>query len=363
MNFISPMFNPFNLPELPTIRLSSKNHYLRRPKRIPLKPIEDLDSILSILCINCQELINAGELEKHSEVCVSVSSSVAELDNMPLIIEAKFKLEKLQTCLESVLNKPSLSSTDKNYILVMIRYILSLQASNDSINIEKRIASIRDLLLSFKGSAAVKLYMDRFLSLACMIQQSICVDSPEKSPGLEVEASRSPDVLFEDLNGVKGQIEHYKNRAKVLEKIVLSTQNIKSPELIRRLDAIHSDIGSNKSFNQSASSVFSQEEAPRFSVIEEKLEMQSEDELKKYFYSLCLSQKIKFTSMKQNPPNLSIHKLYGDVTQQKIPPEAWFNYVVRQFEYPDKKYVQGLPRRNTSTKKIQCFEVIVEEDA
>ncbi|OMJ92242.1 hypothetical protein SteCoe_5011 [Stentor coeruleus] len=348
MNNVSPLFeiNPFYTPPPSTIRFADSNNCLRHPKKLDIKPIEDFESILNILCINCQELINVSKIDYHSKLCIHPSEKVLQLEKDNEIEAVRFKITNLKNVLEEIALKPKLNPCDKNYIIVLIRNSLTVLNTRNLQVLENIIDSLNTILYSFKGSLCIRIYTERFTSLVAQLIGYLIIES-----NLNTQILGKKNIFKDiEIKSLQEQVEYYKSRAEILQKVVVKTQNMKLPEINRKVEAIRSELGSLSPSGSSNSSILFDERpfSPMGSSDEEN---KNQEEMKKYFYSLCLKQKINLSTNKKYKPNLSISKMLQDVIDKNIPPENWQDFVSTQFSNPDRKFVEQKPQRRSLRHK------------
>ena len=315
-------------------------------KEISIIPSDQ--QILNINCMNCQELIPIEKIEDHSKVCTTTPENVKNIESGEYLSQIMFKLQKLENCLNDMSRNPELRPGDKNYIAIFSRLCQKVIKNNSIEDVDSVMQSLSSLLVTFKGSLSIRVYADRLQALAQ--EQKLGFQE------LEIENKK------QELEKIKEQVEKYKTRTQVLQKTLLkTTPPNKIGELNRKLDEITSDIGSlySSASELTANSAIEEEKQD----FEENLTGNSTD-LRKHFYSLCLSLKMK-SSGKASVQNVSIQKLYKEAIETNVPPDVWPQFITNQLKNPLKWAEETRPRRfqpKNSSMKSQYFEVIVEED-
>lgn len=358
MSFVSPLFqiNPFYIPPPPTIRFADTNNCLRHPKKINIKPLEDFESILNILCINCQELVNVTRIDYHSKLCVHPSEKFLQLEKDNEIEAIRFKIMNLKNVLEEITLQPKLSPSDKNYAIILIRHCLTVLNTRNPQVLEQIVDSLNTMLQLYKGSLCTRIYTERFASLVAQLMGCLIIES-----NLNTQVVGNKNIFKDiEIKSLQEQVEYYRSRAEILQKVVAKTQNMNLPELNRKLEAIRSELGSLSPSASSASSILP-DERPFSPMGSSDEEGKDQEEMKKYFYSLCLAQKINVSTAKKHAPNLSISKMLQDVIDKGIPPEDWQSFINTQFSNPDQKFVDQKPQRRSPLKHLKVFEKITEE--
>lgn len=363
--------NPFDLPQPPTSRFNYKNNFLKNPKKIIIEPIEELDSYLSILCINCQNLININLVESHSTSCVSLETLAQEAENGPEFEEMLFKQLKFKKCIEEVVNTENIKFGDKNYAKILMRLNSTILESSTLETIDQILNSLSSLLISFKGSLSIRVYLDRFHSLISQMKLILSSKIEEQETKSPLKFNADLEVPDPDKNSLKAEVEKlkkqtelYKTRAQHFQEVLLKS-GVNVFQFDGPISLIGSELSSEHSVNSKSSSFAgvlcnNEVESPKNV---ENFEIEGIDDLKKYFYTICLTQKIKMTSMKMQTPNLSVSKLYQEVVEADLQPEKWSEFVISQFKKPENRFLEAVGRKNVYAKKKQTFETIVEEDS
>lgn len=347
-NRIQAYFTQSIPPPTRRITQSSQEHprFIREGRRSLLP--EDEQQILTVNCMNCQELISIEKIEDHSKFCTTIPESVITLESGSYLSQIIFKLKRLESCLMDLSKNPELRPGDKNYITIFLRLSRKIIESNSIEQTDSVINSLSSLLVTFKGSLSIRVYADRLQTL--VQEQKLGLQE------MEIEGKK------QELEKIKEEVEKYKNRSSVLTKTLLkTTPGTNAVDLNRKLEEITSDVGT----------IFSGSSEPTvFSGVEdEKIEMEIPasvltDDLQKHFYALCLSIKTR-TVGKVKSQNISIQKLYNEALEHKIPPDSWPDFITNQLKNPA-KWTDDRSRRRFQPKnpamKKEYFEVIVEED-
>ncbi|OMJ77003.1 hypothetical protein SteCoe_23481 [Stentor coeruleus] len=358
MSLISPLFeiNPFTLPQPTTIRFSHTHNCLRHPNRIPMKPFEDFETILNIPCINCQELVNVSRINEHSQLCVYPTSKVLDLESGNEVEEVRFKVINLKKVLEEIAAKPHIKPNDNNCITIMIRHSMTVLNTRNTMALEHILDSLNTMIQVHKGSLATMIYAERLAALVVRLLACLIGNENAKTKVNEKNSVQEKTVI----KSLQEQVEFYKTRTQNLQKVVARTQNISLQSINIKLEAIKSEIDSLSPSVSPGTSILL-DESSLSPGISDNEDQRDDEELKRYFFSLCLSYKIKLSATGRIKPNLSISKLYHDALDKKIKPEDWKKYVNQQFCKPDQKFIEKKPRRRPPGKFMNIFETITEE--
>lgn len=346
-----------SLPETPKdIKTISLDRIIRK-KYQEVK--ESYYPLLSVLCINCQEMIPSELIESHSGKCLVVTQTVQKIESAYSVDEWVFKLQKLKICLEDVIKRPEAKPSDRNTMIIMIRIMDTIIIDHTEEMLNKSTKSLNALAKNFKASLSIRVYFDRLQSL--MTSLLIITQSENRLNAVDIESALI--IKSQEIKELKIKTEYFKAQSDVLENVIFRSSKIRSP-LRKRIDEIDSEVGSRRSSNSRISTLQNdltstlQEEEQLFA--SEKNNLCDED-LQKYFYSICLSLKIKYSAKDKAKSRLSNQKMFKEAMELGIPPEEWYNFISNQFENPDLKFIEGPPRRNTRIKAKQTFECIIEE--
>ncbi|OMJ68290.1 hypothetical protein SteCoe_34299 [Stentor coeruleus] len=348
------------LKSIPETTKGTNTISLNRFTRKKYQDIKDLYSpLLSVLCINCQEMIPGELIETHSGKCVFVTQTVQKIENTHSIDEWIFKIQKLKICLEDVIKKPEAKPCDKNTLIIMIRIIDATLANHSEEMLNNSTRSLNALSNNFKASLSIRVYLDRLQSL--MVSLLIITQSENRLNAVDIETALIEKT--KEINDLKIKTEYFKAQSDALEDAIVYSNRVINP-MGKIIDDIDSEVGSRISSNSRISTLQNEfnsslQEEMRLSNFEKN--NLNEDDLQKYFYSLCLSLKIKYSTKDKIKSRLSNQKLYNEVIKLGIPTEEWYSFISNQFEDPDSKFIEGPPRRNTKIKVKQIFEHIIEE--
>ena len=229
--------------------------------------IED-DQILSITCMNCQELVPIEKINDHSVTCTNVPEIVKSIELGPYISQVIFKLKKLHTCLSDLHKNSDTRPGDKNYLNIFIRLCDKAINENSIDEIKSVMSSLNSLLLTHKGSLYIRILADRFLSLV-----------QEQRLGLQ---EMEVDLKKKELDKIKEEVEKYKNRSNVLENKIVR-KSIPDRKIIKKIDEINSALGSMQS-SVSDFTVTSAVEEDKTDLFSDEMAISSEN-LQKHFYS------------------------------------------------------------------------------
>lgn len=318
---------------------------LPKPPKNRRAPVKPQTTYLSVVCINCQELIPTEEIELHSSVCTTVDQSVKNIEEATLLEEASFKLTKLENCLKGMSKRTEIKPGDKNYIMILLRLAKKLQEQS-KLQTDDVLKSVSSLLVTFKGTLSVRIYADRLEAIAS-----------EQKIALEQKLIEEKKLEVQNLSK---QVEVFRTKAEVLQRSLLKPNN-NLPQL--EIDEIKSSLGSARSTYTDLSSKSSLNASRLSEFNDELIKTDTVQNLQTYFYSLCLSEKLKYSS--KSPAQFACIKLmYQNATQQSIPVENWTEFIAQELRNPHKwiNTSKRRPERKSNFYKPQYFETIIEED-
>jgi hypothetical protein len=294
--------------------------------RLPQYTFKDLEAQY-ILCLNCQEHIKEELIENHSQSCLVVSTRLREMEAEHSLAFTNFKLTKLANLLSLMLKEPSTSSGDRNYIKIFLsiaqRAILITSVEDEAGNREVT-ESLCSTAATFSGAEALLLYSER---LRMLLYEQVKVLRKESMGGEMLEGRTSRSGSQRGLQVVRSEVSSSSQGSSFTSKSSsISLNSIAEPM---------------KAFKQDSSKEFGDDS--------------SEDELKRAFYSKCLSAKVRIP--RRDPASrVSVLKLYKLMVSQQVPEEDWDTFLQIQFSsqtnWPSKslKHKRGLSRSASRDK-------------
>ena len=393
------LFTPFSEEKIKTTRKKSRLSLPSSMRQSKHQQVESYTTILSILCINCQELVSIDKIENHSKFCIRLTNDVCDLEKSTILEELIFKMTKLKKCLDQVSTNPELKPGDKNYILILLRLLTSVLNNPEKEEIDKARSSLSSVSTTFRGGLSILVYIDRLQEL--IRQFSTCINDETlnaKMDSFECSSSYSDNLLKEksakklslDIPSLNfndkviispkssngklitkqlsprdsdKKILHSPSPSRLPNKRYLNVKKTIEIHMNKPIDDIDSGLGS-ESFGTASiiSTLYNANDTPCVSPLLDNSEHYNDESLRKYFYSLCLSLKIKFTN-KNTKKNISTQKLYKVATDRNIPPDQWWEFLNQEFEIQNPEFFQGPIRRKANIKQCQYFETIIEETA
>ena len=297
-----------------------------------------MEELPDILCINCEDMININKLEAHSLICIAPSSQVIKIISSSIFYQIQFRLSKIKSAIESIyfyeLHKyPTII---KSFLELLIKKIIELlqltEPSIDSIDALTEIASeIRGI--SSQLSIKFMIYAER-LKVLCSEKTHFFIEEIRKNEkhGL----TRELLIKRYEINTIRFKSLHFHQKSNNSESRQSSIDNI---------EAINSQNDSRITFRSSMSSALLDDEGSKsiqFNNFEGNETDKSHEnrikvtnDLKKYFYSMCLITKLSFSS--RDPAQyIQIHELYKKIIENDIPIENWEEFIKEEFQNPDR---------------------------
>lgn len=261
---------------------------------------------VDVLCINCQNMIRADLVQRHSQVCLAVLPSVLALEAGSHLRLLDFKIDKLKCALEAVEAGEGLPEKDlalvNRFIHLCVGLLLCQTEPERCFDIEKEIAT---LLRDFVGGLAVRLYGERMKALA-------------QEKGTELRAGETEDVEA-SLERHKAEAEQLKQQVDYYRK---QTSSLQTQFAHHNVEEIDSQVG--RGSHRTSESLSDAEED--LEVPEHQGETKSSEELQRYFYSQCLQ--VKMTLSARDPAQaVPLPSLYHKAQLQKIPVEQWSDFI------------------------------------
>jgi hypothetical protein len=238
----------------------------------------------SVLCINCQVMIPSQQAEDHSRDCFVVSTQVKQVEESSSAEQVRFKLLRMNEFLESQ-STAGLSPSEADYLKNYRRICTELLTPTIPA-VNEVYESLQSLLLNFAGSHAILLYGERLKAL-CTEQLLISHGHP-----VITQLSKLP------------------------------------PRKPLCIDTLNSELGSQADFMSSLPS-------DRASVVSMNFDVCAESDNMRYFYSQCLTVKLKHDSHSL-VQRASIPKLFRYALSINVPIANWPEFIQHELSHPDK---------------------------
>ncbi|OMJ74742.1 hypothetical protein SteCoe_26252 [Stentor coeruleus] len=349
-----------SITSLPNTVKSSKPIFLSRSTL--KKHVIDCDLtelLLSILCINCQEMIPVELIAKHSKACIAVTEEVKIVESTYSVDEWIFKIQKLKNFLENTI-KSHLKPVDKNTIIVLLRVMNQIIIDYSDESLTNATISLNGIMENFRGTFNTRIYIERLFSLLNSLEKVVKNNQDIKND----DAKELIKVKTRPTKDLKIKTDYFKSEKDIVENKFLRNDRSKSP-YGKKIEDIDSDLGSKKSdcsWVSTAQYDFSPlTREDDMSPILKKVYETCDEDMQKYFYSLCLGLKIKYSQKEKGKVRLSNRKMFRQAIDTGIPPEEWYSFINSQINDPDPKLLLGPPRKRTNIKTLQSFESIIEE--
>jgi hypothetical protein len=261
---------------------------------------------VDVLCINCQNMIKADLVQRHSQVCLVVLPSVLALEAGSHLRLLNFKTDKLKCALEAVDAEGALPDSDMALVNRLIHLCVGLLLCQTEpercIDVGKEIET---LLGNFTGGLAVRLYSERLRALA-------------QEKGTELRAGESEDVEASlerhkvEAEQLKQQVEYYRKQ----------TSSLQTQFARNNVEEIDSQVGRGSRHTSESQS----DAEDDFETQERQVQTKSSEELQRYFYSQCLQ--VKMTLSARDPAQaVPLPSLYQKAQLQKVPVDQWPDFI------------------------------------
>jgi hypothetical protein len=279
-----------------------------------------MDSI-DFLCINCQEMVTKENISMHSLICVYPLPNILKLECESIASQIIYKLNKIAFALQSrIADKlPEIDRGIYEFLITQANTLLTVQdPSRDSLEKCKSTAFTLDRYSTTVLSPGLILYCERLKVLA---SQAI------KTLEQELSSQINPlDLKYKEIQEAKENI--YKG-------ITENSHNI--DEISSQISQIwNHKPGSTIFTSPDEFNIKDLEELDKLGKIQEKeQEKKNSEDLKKYFFSICLLKKLSFPS--EDPvQRIQIPDLYKKVLELQVHVNDWKNYITEQFENPER---------------------------
>lgn len=247
-----------------------------------------IEGEVDAVCINCQEYVNIQDMDDHSLMCASV-----EIQPHTLEEETALKVRKLH---RGINRRIKVSHGERLHFLQRMREIAIQITKNDHVPLASFNQELQELALdalSIKGGIACSIFARRLASLVS--EKELLLESVNTEVVVETE---------------KRELIQWQPR----------------PVVSAAISDIRSDMGKNSDTSSSRVSVAIGEDVADMQAVEDEAKYTSEEQLKKYFYSICLKQKLLLP--KHHPRQKAlVSSLYEEAQRQSVPPVQWESFI------------------------------------
>lgn len=296
-----------------------------------------MSEIPDVLCINCEDMISFEKVCAHSVVCVKPTSQVVKMSKSNYHYQIQYKINKLKAAIESLafFNRLALTYEQNTTINIIVssanQLITLIEPASESIDICTEISS-RLRKLSETISPSFQIYSERLRNL-----------SLEKTyyflEYLQVHKDSSIVQSFitkksKELTEMKNRLLDYNKKSQKLQRLLKKCESI---------DEIQSQVESIKTVNSNLTSPLlnnhiDAELGDLDLMIEQQKQLASEksfEDLKKFFYSKCLSVKLSYPS--RHPAQyIQIPELFEKIQKNNTPLEKWEECIKEEFNHPER---------------------------
>ena len=318
---------------------------------IPLDP-----SFLDVLCINCYECIKFDEMDLHSVRCVikleDFKDNAYDEDYNTRIFKLHESLKNKKEEIEN--NKDKSLLNFYNHLIKIVYQILinnnSLEELDSSISeINKMIKNdiqkgnftqnykFYFLLFCQRLSQLVYMKLKDMEKLMLQVNQNSSKDSIDSLDEYNLNNNLDEDdehikymkeqltSIENETNKKKNELQQWKKEAKILENSLRKPQ----VQLNEQLSDIASDINSkNENYDMMTTFTGQMSDFGENDINEEDFDNFTEDDQKKYFLSIGLGIKFKYSEQIQE--NISISQLFDIAKSKGIKPQNYHDFLIKE---------------------------------
>lgn len=289
-----------------------------------------------VLCINCEDMIDCEKAHLHSLICTKPTNQVVKLISSGYHNQIQYKLNRLKAAIEAIAysDRKTLTPDQHETVLFLVK------CSNELINlIDPAIdaidkctdvsSSMRKLTESM--SPWMLIYAERLRNLA--LEKTYYFLDYLRNNRQTDSIHKFIDKKNQELSQVKSKIVNYNKKAVKLQNMLKSYEHI---------DEVKSQVESIKTFSSIVTPAVEDEGKDEMQELDdmivskkEEANMQSLEDLKKYFYSKCLLVKLSFPS--RHPAQfIQIPELYEKIVKSNVPVEKWEECIRDEFSHPER---------------------------
>lgn len=280
-------------------------------------PLRDLTAVqLSVLCINCEEMIDVNYVEQHSRICTRITEEVrkAEHSTDPLI-HVHLRTTKLRLFLQQLADDSR--SGERNYLMIMMRLLQQLSTTPTDDSTQEVLKSLSSLVATFTGADSILLFLERVRSLA--------LEQADALKLLELQHKKS------EIDDLRQQVEIQKQKAQIWQRTLQKARANAPPP---QIDALQSEAASKKSGSVSESLAVEDEAAGQLVPSLRPDQPLDSEELKRAFFSQCLAIKMGLKS-RDKAQVVAIPPLYEKAMREKVPVENWYEFIRNELSSPE----------------------------
>ncbi|CAD8190307.1 unnamed protein product [Paramecium pentaurelia] len=308
-------------------------------------------TMYSVPCINCENLIPINEIDIHTIQCLSVSKSVSTLlKSNKIMDEINFKIQKLRDSVLQLNQKESNLDNIKylNRADEMSEYILMIHNTNQ-IELRKLYdlnQELKTITESYRGSLAIALYLERLHSL--VLQKQAQMEKEMHISRVDTQkinlSNYNSQNNYSSVQSFRYQQQPEQNKNSQLLLPFQSPFNCR-PTIITKFS-----ISQNRNqLNEIKSEILTKISTSQFDeneINQNEFDLNNSNQInqqQRIFYSKCLTQKTKLpnTHLSQKIP---LFILYKEMLQRNIPSDLWDKFIIDALNNPhfyiDKNKVQ-----------------------
>jgi len=268
------------------------------------------ESEVDVLCVNCYECIPVSDVDAHSKICIRPVVEENDISSVDI---------RITKIMDSIKNRKSEATGEQLSLLVKLLELghAALEKSVCSTRVLQNIEKVSTESLKLKNALPVNIFSRRLGHLV----------EAKGSFGLEtLEGEALIKAYEEEAERQRRELERWKLRGQLLLQLVGDSKNF---------EEVNSDVGSDLdnfsavSFSTGYSDLNS--DVANLEEAEQVLSEISQEELEKYFYSLCLKKKMALPKSHQKH-SLAISQLFKNCTEGGIPVSKWPDYVNAAFD-------------------------------
>ncbi|CAG9318715.1 unnamed protein product [Blepharisma stoltei] len=274
-----------------------------------LSTVPDEIADVDVLCVNCYECIPTDQVDSHSLTCLK--PSIEENDHSHIDIRVK-------KILGSISQRLIEATGDKLLTLMRLQELAHaiLECSIDSCAILDRLDSIVASSATMSDGIPCLIFAKRLITL-------IEAKGPFSPPKDDLTGDQLLKAYEEEAEQQRRELERWKLRSELLLQLAGNSGG-------KEIDTVTSDLGSDLERNSQISFVTGVSEyntdIGNIEDAEQVIQEISEEELEKYFYSICIKKKLE---LPRNHPahGKPISNLYSQCKTQQIPISQWEEFV------------------------------------
>ena len=269
------------------------------------------ESELDAICVNCLEYVGFRDIDEHSYECSKVVYNPSTLQD-----EIALRVKKMH---RGINRRMKTARGDKLMVLVRLREIAVEITKNEQADLQRITMELQEMAvnsLAIEGGISCSIFCRRMGNLVS-----------EKEAARTCDDQPSEDALNEVAEKHRKELIKWKAQSQALGHMTIA---------LKGLQDIQSEVGTDPYSSASSTERLSggsgnngDSDVADLQAADEALQQVSEEQLKKYFYSMCLKQKLMLPKSHPKQRTL-VSTLYEEAKDSGVPVSQWERFITER---------------------------------